>query len=302
MTGDAVAQAGLGVGVASLIGQVFSACVAGLDIRAKSLNFGHDLLIFNAKLDMLSARLKAWGQSWGISEQKHLESPRFQEFQAVATNSLLVIYHLIESLTTLKKEFPYFEGKYDMSTIALAAGLEQLCLVQDSTSLHAQIEMSMSSLQEDSSVKERAQWIITSEETEKLLQDLDALVLGLERLLPPPQDFDSQALVFSKYLASDNTDWLDALAQAERPSAFSGPAELKSLSTKLQTKLILAKTTVTPKRISIKERDLDLIEYGSDQSRTVATYQGRPVLVEWKTTQRPLEKETNRNGYVGKGK
>lgn len=273
------------VGVASLLGQVYSACVTALDVRAKSLHFGRDLLTFNAELDVLSARMKAWGQGWRIPQQKHRDSPRFREFGFFAVNTLLVIYRLIQSLNTLQKEFPYFEGKYDMTTVGLAAGLEQLSLLEDPDSISADIRESLiNMIQEDSTMKESFPWVVNDGESKKLIQDLASLILSLERLLPPPQGSGNQALVFSKYLASDDTEWLQALASAQGdvPPAFSGAAELKRLSSRIRGNLTLAQATMPSKTLRIRETDVTWYKDDPDELRTIGTYKGSTVLIEWK--------------------
>ena len=189
----------------------------------------------------------------------------------MAVNTLIVVYRITETLTTIDSQFPQLP-KF-ANPLTLAAVLSELSLTESREQISRQLpESLLNPIQTESTVTEKVKWVLKSDKSDHLLRDLESLVNSLESLLPPPTDPTNAALVLSSWLSSDDTVWLDTLARSSEgiPPAFANVAELKSLSRKIRTKLMVTQTTVTSKQLRIRP------------STATGTYMNNPVLIEWK--------------------
>ncbi|KAJ6133362.1 hypothetical protein N7471_008577 [Penicillium samsonianum] len=98
-----------GVEAIAVIGftiQVVDTTIRVIDLWKSANEVGEDVVVINARLDMIRARLKSWALDWGFKENKHLENRRFREYGFLAVRYLLIIQHRLTAIKNFEKKFP----------------------------------------------------------------------------------------------------------------------------------------------------------------------------------------------------
>lgn len=120
----------------SAVGQAFAGSIKAFELWQRGKAIAEKGTLLQIKMEMQAARLKAWGQDWGISNNAHIYHPRFKEFGALATRYMSLIEYQTNQLESLDSEFPAL--KNTMQPPSIETALQRMTLVM-STDLRKSI-------------------------------------------------------------------------------------------------------------------------------------------------------------------
>jgi hypothetical protein len=175
---------GIVAGVVS-IATAFSACIEVFEYVHLGRRFGKDYQTNQLKLTVLRLRLSRWGEAVHFYDDPQLGSPAASkaELQA-AKDTLLQILVLFEDSNKISKKFgttgdapPAPESNADMAALAVNNRMRSLAAKR----------------QKGATILKLSSWAIHHSTSFKtLIDDISALVDGLEQLFPPPPAAQAQ--------------------------------------------------------------------------------------------------------------
>jgi hypothetical protein len=193
----------------------------------------------------------------------------------------------------LDEEFPVL--KVAARPSGPAVSLETLSMLADPqlqpSLAHYRLREPVTSIEDNVTIQERIKWGWQDGKALKKLGILRSLIDGLYQLLTPPETDPASRVVLNSSLASNDLQTLDAVSDhAKGDPLASALAWLKSTIVKMQARADYLKETEVRKRW----RELTNIKHSdSRNARTIGTYQGSDVLIEWKIVQTEGSQEKN---------
>ena len=283
---DPVGVAGTALGATSLLVQVFQGCVKGFELWQKGEELGNDALIFQARLEMQAARLKAWGADWGLDrgpDSAHLKDHRFEQHGDLAVRYIVLIHHFLDQLKVSGSEFEAVRAASNTSTSA-ASSIMRLLDISDPVSPERQALVSkLESIQSESKVQERLHWALKDGGLLKALDQLKELIDDLQDFFKPPKTDPIAKLALNSLLATISLAKLEVAR-----SQSSGDSELQGLAHLRQTILEMnaRDELFEGEDVKVKERFLKETsqrdEKGNRSFGIFAKNGIHDVLVEWK--------------------
>ena len=283
---DPMGAAGTAIGSASFLVQAFQGCVKGFELWRKGEEVAIEAAVFQARLEMQAARLKSWGVEWGMDrgpDSPHLKERRFQDYGNVAVKYVVLIYHFLDELNDLGRDFPAISSASNTS-ISTASSISKLLDMVDPNSMERQdLETKLKSILNDAGLKEKMTWALHDGGPLKTLDLLRGLIDELVNFFNPPRVDPAAKLALNSLLATMSLAKLQTLSsQSGENSELRGLALLKSAIIEMNAR----KSVLGGDDVIEKSRYLTNTGNGNLKSRRdigLFTKNGKQqVLVEWK--------------------